>query len=515
VLLAAILGSSLAFIDGTVVNVALPALQADLRATVADVQWVVEAYTLLLSALLLVGGSLGDRYGRRRTLAVGVAIFALASALCGVAPTPAVLIAARAAQGIGGALLVPGSLAIISASIPEDRRGRAIGLWSGLTGVTTAFGPVLGGWLIENLSWRWIFYLNLPIAIVVLAVLLARVPESRDESATGQLDWAGAALVTVGLGGVVYGLIAASVEGLTTVGTIAPIVGGAIALAAFVAVEARTPQPMLPLGLFRSRPFSGANLLTFLLYAALAGSLFFLPFNLIQVQGYSAAEAGAAFLPFVLIMFALSRWAGGLVERTGARLPLVVGPAIAAIGFALFAVPGTSGNYWTTVFPAVTVLGLGMGITVPPLTAVVMGSVDQRHVGVASGVNNAVARTAGLLAIALISLAVVAVFNAELDQRLDALAPAPETRAAIEAQRSSLAAATAPAAAPDAAALDRAIDEAYLAGYRVAMLIGAGLAAASAVIAGLMLSGAPKKLAALAPSDGAASSEREASPLSG
>ncbi|GIW08542.1 MAG: MFS transporter [Dehalococcoidia bacterium] len=497
VLIAAILGSSIAFIDGTVVNVALPALQADLGATVADVQWVVESYTLLLSALILVGGSLGDRYGRRRMFGAGIAIFAIASVACGLAPTPPTLIAARAAQGIGGALLVPGSLAIISAAFPESRRGRAIGLWSGFTGITMAIGPVLGGWLIEHLSWRWVFFLNLPIAAVVIAILLARVPETRDETATGRLDWAGALLVTIGLGGLVYGLITASVEGLTTVGVVVSLAGGAIALIAFLSVEARVEQPMLPLRLFRSRAFSGANLLTLLLYAALGGSLFFLPFNLIQVQGYSATAAGAAFLPFVLIMFVLSRWAGGLVDRYGARLPLIVGPAIAAIGFALFAIPEIGGSYWTTVFPAVAILGLGMGITVPPLTTVVMDSVDQRHVGTASGVNNAVARTAGLLAIALLSLAVVTVFNKELDRRLDTLPLDSTIRAAIDAQRSSLAAAAAPAGTPAAATLDRAIDEAYVAGYRVAMLIGAALAAISAIVAAVTLSGAPRTTTAL------------------
>ena len=297
ILAATILGSSMVFIDGTVVNVALPALQVALGATAADAQWIVESYALLLAALLLVGGALGDRYGRRRMFAIGVALFAAASVWCGLAVDVGQLITARAAQGVGGALLVPGSLSIISASFAEAERGKAIGTWAGFTAVTAAFGPVLGGWLVENASWQWVFYINIPIALIVLAIVLMRVPESRDESSSGPLDLLGALLATAGLGGLVFGLIEAGALGLGHPRVLVALVIGAASLGGFIVAEARVASPMMPLSLFRSRTFAGANLLTFLLYAALGGTLFFLPFNLIQVQGYTATAAGAAFLP--------------------------------------------------------------------------------------------------------------------------------------------------------------------------------------------------------------------------
>src|ERR1051325_5007998 len=334
ILAATILASSMAFIDGTVVNVALPSLQQSLQETAIGVQWVVEAYSLFLSALLLVGGSLGDQYGRKRIFLIGVSVFALASAWCGVAPNVSQLIIGRAVQGVGAALLVPGSLAIISASFPEERRGKAIGTWSGFSAITTAIGPVLGGWLVEHVSWRAVFYLNLPIAVAIVLISLFHVPESRDSERTGRIDIPGAALATIGLGGIVYGLIESSAAGFSAWRVPLSIGLGLLALTAFVFVEMRAKAPMLPLKLFRSRNFLGTNILTLLLYFALGAALFFLTLNLIQVQRFSPTAAGASLLPFVLIMFALSRWSGGLIARFGPRLPLLVGPTVAAPGFA-------------------------------------------------------------------------------------------------------------------------------------------------------------------------------------
>ena len=484
ILAATILGSSMSFIDGTVVNVALPALQANLNATAIDVQWVVESYALFLAALLLLGGSLGDHFGRKRIYAIGIALFALASMWCGLAPSVGQLIVARAVQGTGGALLVPGSLAIISASFHEDERGQAIGTWSGSTAITTALGPVMGGWLIEHVSWRAVFFLNLPLAVVVLLLVFRFVPESRDEEETGKLDLVGAALATVSLGAIVYGLIESSRLGFHSPVVIIALSSSLIFLFAFVVVEARRRHPMMPLTLFRSRNFTGANLLTLFLYAALAGTLFFLPLNLIQVQGYSPTAAGAASLPFILIMFLLSRWSGGLVKRYGSRLPLVIGPIIAGIGLALFVRPGVGGSYWTTFFPAVVVLGLGMAISVAPLTTTVMNSVKESHAGIASGVNNAVSRTAGLLAIAVLGLIMFQTFNRCLDQRLNQLAVPVEIKQAVNNQRLKLAAAEIPPASePIRAAIKQAIDECFVSGFRRVMLVGCGLALTSSLIA--------------------------------
>ncbi len=482
VLLATILGSSMAFIDGTVVNVALPALQSALNATVTDVQWVIEAYSLLLSALLLVGGSLGDRYGRRRVFIIGVVIFAAASAWCGLAPGIRPLIIARAAQGFGAALLVPGSLAIISSSFREEDRGRAIGTWSGFSAITAAIGPVLGGWLIEQLSWRAVFFINLPLAIIVVVICYWRVPESSGNE-KGRLDWLGAIVIALGLGALVWGLIESTRLGFAHPAIVAGLVAGLILIVTFVFLERQRPHPMVPLELFRSRTFTGANLLTLLLYSALGGTLFFLPLNLIQVQHYSPTAAGAALLPFILIMFLLSRWAGGLVRKYGAKIPLIVGPAIAAIGFALFTLPGVGGSYWKTFFLPMILLGTGMAISVAPLTTTVMNSVAQTRAGIASGINNAVSRVAGLLAIAVLGIVMLQAFNHALDTNLSG-SPS-SIRQSLDQQRTKLAAAVLPQnIAPTARAqLRDAIDRAFVAGFRAVMFAGALLATGGAICA--------------------------------
>ncbi len=489
ILAATILASGMAFIDGTVVNVALPALQKDLQATAIGVQWVVEAYALFLAALLLVGGSFGDRYGRKRVFLIGVSLFTLASIWCGLAVNVGQLIAARALQGIGGALLVPGSLSIISASFPSEERGRAIGTWSGFSAITTAIGPVLGGWLIENVSWRAVFFLNIPLAAAVIVISLRHIPETRAGKQLGPIDWLGATLATVGLAGLTFGLIESSRLTLFATPVLVSIALGVGALATFVYVEGHVRSPMLPLELFRSRNFAGANLLTLSLYFALGVVLFFLTLNLIQVQAFSATEAGAALLPFVIIMFVLSRWAGGLIARYGPRPPLIVGPIIAAAGYGLLALPGLGAGYWTGYFPGVTVLGVGMAISVAPLTTTVMGSVREEQAGVASGVNNAVSRAAGLLAIAVLGVVMLQVFSRELDLRLNNIDIPEETRALVYEQRIKLAGLDVPKELDSTKqeAVAQAVKESFVSGFRLIMIIAAVMSLGGALVTAIVI----------------------------
>lgn len=492
VLVAAILGSAMTFIDGTAVNVALPVIQRELSANAAQMQWVVEGYALFLSALILLGGSLGDLYGRKRLFALGIVIFALASLGCALAPSVHVLIAARCVQGIGGALAMPESLALISAFFTGTERGRAIGTWSGFASITGAVGPLIGGWLTQHASWRWVFLINLPIAIAVLAISYRGYPESRDEDMPQHLDVAGAVLATLGLGAFTYGLIASQGAGPGAF-AIAALAAGVVLLAAFIVQEQRSRAPMMPLDLFRSRVFSAANLYTLFLYAALGGSLYFLPYVLIDVQRYTPTAAGASMLPFVLLMFVLSRWSGGLVGRIGARIPLVVGALFAAAGFAAFALPGIGGSYWTTYFPAAVLLGIGGTLFVAPLTTTVFDAVDTEKSGVASGVNNAVARTAGLIAIAALGIVLAAVFNAGFDRRMASRHLSPQTARIAHDDRARLYAGTVPNDVPqqDRAAVGEAVREGYLAGFRGVMLASSAVCIVAALIALAAIPGKP------------------------
>lgn len=486
-LVAAIVGSGMAFVDGTIVNVALPAIQRAMQATTADAQWVMEAYALLLSALLLVGGVLGDHFGRRRVFAMGAVVFTVASAACAASPGITWLIAARAVQGLGAALLVPGSLSLITSAYPKRLRGAAIGTWSAFSGVTAAIGPVLGGFLVEHVSWHWAFLINIPLGIALVVICRIHVPESRGAN-TGRVDIAGACLATIGLAGIVYALIEAQMKGWTAIDVVLAALSGVTALIAFVIVERRIAAPMLPLGLFRDRRFAGANILTLLLYAALGGSMFFVPLNLIQVQGYGATAAGASLLPFVAIMFVLSRWSGRLVDVVGARLPLIVGPTVAAAGFALYTVPGVGGSYWTTFFPAAVVLGLGMSITIAPLTTTVMNALDASLAGTASGVNNAVSRVAGLLAIAAFGVVLTHGFDAALDAgRIEMQLPKHVVET-IFAQKAKLAGIELP---PGSVAARRVVGEAFVIGFRHVMWLSAALAVLAAVAAAITIRDTP------------------------
>ncbi len=401
ILLATVVGSGIAFLDMTVVNVALPTIGAELGASVADLQWILNGYTLTLASLILIGGSLGDRFGRRRIFVVGVIWFAVASLLCALAPTTETLVAARALQGIGGALLTPGSLAILQATFAPNDRGRAVGAWSGLTGIAAAVGPLVGGWLVGAGSWRLIFLINVPFAAAVVAVAIRHIPETRDPTSVGRIDGAGAALTVAGLAGVTWALIEAGERGVNGP-ALAMGAAGLASLAGFVAIERRSRHPMLPLDIFQSRQFTAANLVTFVVYGGFGITFFLLIISLQELLGYSPMSAGLATLPITVLMFALSARAGLLADRIGPRLPMTVGPLGIAFGLLLLSRVHAGATYFGTVLPGVVVFGLGLTLTVAPLTATVLAAAPAQHAGVASGINNAIARAAGLIAIAVI-----------------------------------------------------------------------------------------------------------------
>jgi len=488
ILVATILGSSMAFIDGTAVTVALPAIQANFHATVVDVQWVIESYGLFLGALILVGGSLGDLFGRRLIFVAGIAIFTVASAVCGCALNLDQLIIARSMQGVGAALLTLGSLAIISAAFDETNRGRAIGAWSGFTAITTAIGPVLGGWLVDHGSWRWVFFINIPLAAAVIAISLRYIPESRMANA-GRVDWSGALLAAVGLGGLVAGFMESVDLGWKNPLVFGSLIVGVGCLIALVTVERSVASPMLPMAVFESRRFTGANLLTLFLYAAIGTFFFLFPLNLIQVQGYSATAAGEAVLPLILLVFLLSRWSGGLVARYGPEIPLIAGPLIVSLGFALFAATSVRENYWTTFFPAIMVLGFGMAVTVAPLTTVVVNSVSEDRFGMASGINNAVARVAGVLAIAVFGIAMVKAFGSHMTRSLAHLSVPFAAMEQLHADEIKLAGLQVPPGLNRgvAATIRESVKESFVFGFRIVMLACAGLSLSSAAVAWLTI----------------------------
>lgn len=495
VLFATISASSMGFIGGSALNVALPAIQRDLGATGADLLWIVNAYALFLAALILVGGSLGDHLGRKRIFMIGITLFTVTSLICGLAPSTGILILARAAQGVGGALMIPGSLAIISAYFDSSERGRAIGTWSSITTLTSVLGPVLGGVLAENGLWRGVFFINIPLGLISLWALWRYVPESRDEAASDKLDYLGALLVTVGFAGITYGFIEIGrigPEGFTNPLYVGALAVGIAGLLGFWYVEATSDHPMMPLRLFRSRTFSGANVLTLFLYGALGAALFFLPLNLVQVQGYGESLAGFALLPFSILLIVMSRWAGGLVDRYGPRLPLIVGPVIVGVAFIALSLPGQTGgpsDYWISFFPGMLLIGLGMGVTVAPLTTTVMGSVPQSNAGVASGVNNAMSRSSQVLATAVMGGIALLIFTTSLGERVVPLNLSDSAITTLEDRAEDLAATQPPAELDNATAEEvrSAIKLAFVDTFRAMNLIAAGLCFLSALLAGLLI----------------------------
>ena len=484
VLIATVLGSAMPMIDGTAVNVILPILQRDLRADAATIQWIVEGYSLFLSALILIGGGLGDVLGRRRMFVIGCALFAVASAGCAFSASATELLIARCAQGVGAALLVPESLALISAQFEEKERGKAIGTWSAFSAISTAIGPVLGGYIAQHFSWRWVFLINVPIAAFIIYIALRHIADSHDETISQKIDIFGAVLASLSLGGVVYALIASQGHGFELV----PVVIGVVALillGVFVWYEGRAANPMMPLRFFQSRVFAGANLYTLLLYAGLGGGLFFIPFDLINVQHYTPTAAGAAMLPMIIILFLFSRYSGAVQAKIGPRPMLVVGALVAAVAYLLFAMTGQGRSYWISFFPASVVLGIAAAIFVAPLTATVMNAIESTHAGIASGINNAVSRTAGLVAIAALGLVLTIVFYNNYDQALAAGQISAPSRATLERNRDRIVIGYIPPSirGNERAQVSRIIEDAFTRGFEATMYACALLAVGAGIVA--------------------------------
>lgn len=476
----AILGSSVVFIEGSVVNLALPPLQADLAATSTDVQWVINAYLLVLGAFMLIGGSLGDRYGLRRVFVLGAGVFGAAALACALAPSLSWLLAARVVQGLGGALLVPASLALISHHFSEAERGRAIGSWAGASALTTAIGPVIGGWLVDQWGWPAVFLLVAPLAIIAVAIALWRIPSNKPVGSEVP-DFRGAVLLATSLALLIVAMVYSGFDWTRLVILVFAILLGV----AFLHRERHCRSPMLPLELFRSRSFTGANLMTLLLYFALNGVFYFLPFNLVQVQGWSVVAAGAAFLPFTLIMGFGSTFAGDLIRSIEARRILTVGPMIAALGFLALAVPGTDARFVTGFLPGIVLIGIGMTLSVAPLTTVVMNAVHREHAGTASGVNNTAARIAGVLAIAGLTSVAITVFAAIFEAHLHDAGVPPGMIAPLVERSALLAELAAPAGTPHeiASRVNASVATAYVQTFRVLVIVCGVLSAGSGLIA--------------------------------
>jgi EmrB/QacA subfamily drug resistance transporter len=479
-----ILGTGMVYLDQTAVNVALPRLQVALNADVGGLQWLIDIYILTLGVLLLIGGALGDMYGRVRVFVIGMVIFVLSSAACGLANSLDALIAARAVQGVGGALLVPGGLAMINAVVAEERRGRALGTWGTFSPLVTVSGPVVGGWLVDNVTWRAVFFLNIPVGLAAGYVALRYVPETRDENASRALDLPGVATLMIGLAGLLFGLIEGPHLGWGSPLVAACLAAGVAGLAAFVVVEWRSPAPLLPLGLFRNRSFTGINLMTLVLYFAMGNLFFFLTLNLQQVQGYTAFEAGLAQLPTALALFLLAGRVGRLTDRVGPVPLMTAGGLVACLGVYLYTLPGVGGSYWTTFFLPSVVFGSGMVTVFIPLTAVALGSLPSRYSGIASGFNNAVTRVAMMMAVAIFGALMTDGFRAGLAERTAALPLSDGVRADLLARARELGATLPPAglAADVTAAVRQAIQWAFVDAFRLNMFVALGLALLSLVI---------------------------------
>lgn len=484
ILAATIIGAGMVYLDGTVVTVALPQIQKDFKATLSGVQWLIDIYILFLTVPILVAGSLSDRYGRRKMFNIGLVGFALASAACGAAADMRLLLLARIFQGIFGAVMLPGSLAILNATFSADVRGRTVGTWAAFTSITTAIGPLLGGWLVDNVSWRAAFFINLPLALVTLFLSLRYVPESKSDAAPERQDWLGAALITVGLGGLIFGLIEGPKRGWGDLLVWGSLATSLTCLAGFVLTELKTAHPMVPFSLFKHRGFSGVTLVTFILYFAMSGVFFFFTLNLQQIQGFSATQAGAAFMPIILLLFFISRPAGAYADKFGPRLPMIVGPLVIAAGFFMYLIPGVTANYWLTFFPATVVFAAGLGITVTPLTTVAMGTIPTHLSGLASGVSNAVSRVATMLAVALLGFVMVLQFDASLTNRTRLLPLSAQDRVLLEREALNLGGASAPPHLDPATQtrIEAAIDEAFVDSFRVMMALCGGLAVLAAAV---------------------------------